>query len=92
MTNKDNAATMVKQIGWLSPVQGSATAGNAFPQLTRTLNDMSQASQFAVWLDTIAHAEVASAYLSGVEGLVSGDQTPDQVLAKVKAAAAKVKK
>jgi raffinose/stachyose/melibiose transport system substrate-binding protein len=92
MTNKDNAATMTKQMGWLSPVQGSATPANSFPQLTKALDDMSQASQFAVWLDTVAHAEVASAYLAGVEGMVSGGQQPDQVMAKVRAAAAKVKK
>jgi raffinose/stachyose/melibiose transport system substrate-binding protein len=91
-SSRDNAATMTKDIGWLSPVQGSATASNAFPQLTRTLEDMSQASQFAIWLDTVAHANVASAYLAGVEGMIGGKQQPDQVMTSVKAAAAKVKK
>ena len=91
-SSRDEAAQMTKEIGWLSPVQGSATADNSFPQLTRTLQDMSQASQFAIWLDTVAHANVASAYLAGVEGMIGGKLQPAQVMSSVKAAAAKVKK
>ena len=33
---------------------------------------MSKASQFAIWLDTVTNADVANAYLSGVEGLING--------------------
>jgi raffinose/stachyose/melibiose transport system substrate-binding protein len=92
LASKDNAETMTKDIGWLSPVQGSATAQNAFPQLIRTLDDMGQASQFAIWLDTVAHAEVASAYLAGVEGMIGGKQQPQQVVDAVKKAAEKAQK
>jgi raffinose/stachyose/melibiose transport system substrate-binding protein len=49
---------------------------------------MGQASRFAIWLDTVANADVAAAYLSGVEGLVNGDNTPEQVMDSVREAAA----
>ena len=92
MTNQQNAQQMVKQLGWLSPVQGSATESNSFPQLRQALDKINNASQFAVWLDTVTNADVANAYLSGVEGIVDGSQTPEQVLKSVQATAAKVAK
>lgn len=92
MTSRENAQKLTADLGWLSPVQGSATAANSFPQLPATLTDINQASQFAIWLDTVTNADVANAYLSGVEGLINGSATPQQVMAGVQAAAAKAKK
>ncbi|SEK93162.1 ABC transporter substrate-binding protein [Nonomuraea pusilla] len=92
LSSKENAATMTKDFSWLSPVKGSATSENAAPQLISALDDMDKAGQFAVWLDTVTHAEVASAYLSGVEGMLSGSRTPEQVMAGVRDAAAKARK
>ncbi|MET7466252.1 extracellular solute-binding protein [Nonomuraea sp. NPDC005501] len=92
MSSQENAAAMTKEIGWLSPVKGSAAAANANKQLTDALADMDKAGNFAIWLDTITHAEVASAYLSGVEGMLSGSRTPEQVMTGVREAAAKAKK
>ena len=92
LTNHENASTMTKELGWLSPVQGSATPENSFPQLIKTLEDMSQASQFAIWLDTVAHADVASAYLAGVEGMLGGKLQPEQVMQAVQKAAEKARK
>lgn len=88
-SSQENATTMTADLGWLSPVEGSATEENAFPQLTRALDDIGQASQFAVWLDTVTYAEVASAYLAGVEGMLGGNLTPEQVMQSVQDAAAK---
>jgi raffinose/stachyose/melibiose transport system substrate-binding protein len=85
---QDNAKKMVEDLGWLSPVQGSADVKGVYPQLSETLTDMNHASKFAIWLDTITNADVASAYLSGVEGLVNGDNTPEQVMDSVRKAAA----
>ncbi len=92
MTSQTNAEKLTTDLGWLSPVQGSATAANSFPQLPATLTDINQASQFAIWLDTVTNADVANAYLSGVEGLINGSVTPQDVMKGVQAAAAKAKK
>ena len=91
MTNQQNAAKMTTDLGWLSPVQGSATASNSFPQLESALGDIGKAHQFAIWLDTVTNAEVANAYLSGVEGIIDGSKTTNDVLTAVQAAAAKAK-
>jgi raffinose/stachyose/melibiose transport system substrate-binding protein len=83
---------MVSQLGWLSPVEGSADGGGTYPQLSETLTDMNEASQFAIWLDTVTAADVASAYLSGVEGLLGGKKSPAQVMDDVRKAAEKAKR
>jgi raffinose/stachyose/melibiose transport system substrate-binding protein len=92
MTNQQNAAKLTADIGWLSPVKGSATTANSFPQLEAALADISKANQFAIWLDTVTNAEVANAYLSGVEGIIDGSKTTKDVIAGVQDAAAKAKK
>ena len=92
MTNQQNAQKLTADIGWLSPVQGSATATNSFPQLQDALTDISKANQFAIWLDTVTNAEVANAYLSGVEGIIDGSKTSQDVVKDVQDAAAKAKK
>ncbi|MDP9221546.1 MAG: extracellular solute-binding protein [Actinomycetota bacterium] len=92
MTTLENAKQMTAQIGYLSPVQGSSTPDNSSTQQTEALADMSKASNFAIWLDTVTNALVANAYLSGAEGIANGTQTPQQVIASVQKAAAKVKK
>jgi raffinose/stachyose/melibiose transport system substrate-binding protein len=85
---QDNAEQMVQDLGWLSPVEGSADVEGTYPQLGETLEEIGQASRFAIWLDTVANADVASAYLSSVEGLVNGTNTPEQVMESVREAAA----
>ena len=80
MTSMDNAEKMTGRLGWLSPVKGSATAENSFPQQSVALDDISKASEYAIWLDTVTNADVANAYLSGVEGILDGSQTPQEVI------------
>lgn len=89
MTNQSNAQKMTADLGWLSPVQGSATEANTFPQLQDALTDIGKASQFAIWLDTVTNAGVADAYLSGVEGIINSAATPADVMKSVQDAAAK---
>jgi raffinose/stachyose/melibiose transport system substrate-binding protein len=93
MTTLDNAKKMTAQIGYTSPVVGSATTHNSSPQAIAALDDMSKpGSTFAIWLDTVTNADVANAYLSGAEGIANGSQSPQQVMQGVQAAAAKAKK
>jgi raffinose/stachyose/melibiose transport system substrate-binding protein len=92
MTTTDNAKKMTQQIGYPSPVQGSATAANSVPQQRRALDDMAKASTYSIWLDTVTNADVANAFLSGAEGIANGSQTPQQVVQAVQSAAEKVKK
>ncbi len=90
-TSVQNAALLTKMNGWLSPVKGSATSDNAFPQLIRVLDEINKADSMAIWLDTVTNINVANAYLNGAQALLDGTKTPDQVMADVQAGAAKAK-
>ena len=92
MTNQQNAAKLTADIGWLSPVQGSATWANPGPPRPAARPHNSNANHVAIWLDTVTNAEVANAYLSGVEGVISGSKTSEDVMTGVQEAAAKAKK
>jgi raffinose/stachyose/melibiose transport system substrate-binding protein len=90
-TNQQNAQQMVKQLSWLSPVLGSATSDNTFKQNIEALDAINKASSMAIWLDTVTHIDVATAYLNGAEALLGGTKTPQQVIADIQAAAAQAK-
>ena len=91
LTSLDNAKKMVADLGWLSPVQGSATADNTFPQNVMVVQDIAKAKGMAIWLDTVTQIDVANAYLNGVQGMLDGTKKPADVVADVQAAAAKAK-
>jgi raffinose/stachyose/melibiose transport system substrate-binding protein len=91
LTSLDNAKKMVSDLGWLSPVQGSATADNTFPQNVTVVQDIAKAKSMAIWLDTVTHIDVANAYLNGVQGMLDGSKTTAQVMADVQAGAASAK-
>ena len=91
LTSLDNAKKMVADLGWLSPVQGSATADNTFPQNVSVIEDIAKAKGMAIWLDTVTHIDVANAYLNGVQAMLDGTKTTDQVVADIQAAAVTAK-
>jgi raffinose/stachyose/melibiose transport system substrate-binding protein len=87
MTSLENAQKLTEMLGWLSPVIGSATEENTFPQNVQVIEDITSASNMAIWLDTVTHIDVANAYLNGVQGMLDGSKTAEDVLADVQAAA-----
>ncbi len=91
MTSQEKGEQIVSELGWLSPVGGTATAENSFPQQAKALKDITDADGFAIWLDTVTNAEVANAYLSGVQGILDGSRSPAEVMDGVREAAAKAK-
>jgi raffinose/stachyose/melibiose transport system substrate-binding protein len=91
LTSVDNAKKMVSDLGWLSPVQGSATADTTFPENVRVVDDIAKAKSMAIWLDTVTHIDVANAYLNGVQGMLDGSKTPAQLMDDVRAGAASAK-
>ena len=91
LTNEENGQGFTKTLGRLSSVKGTATAENATPQLIKALDAISNSSGYNIWLDTVAHIEVANAYLAGVQAQLDGSKTPERIVADVQAAAKKAK-
>ncbi len=86
VTNTDNAALLTKTTGIPSPVDNSLTEDNSTAQLRESLKDLADASSMSIWLDTVTVPDVADAWLSGIEGFISGDKSAQDVMAGVKAA------
>lgn len=86
VTSKENAETMTSEIGFPSPVTGTLNESNSTPQLQASIEDLQKASRLSIWLDTVTVPGVAEAYLSGVEGMITGGKTAQDVMASVKAA------
>ena len=91
LTNADNAKKLVTDLGWLSPVEGSAAAENTFPQNVTVIEDIAKAKGMAIWLDTVTHIDVANAYLNGVQAMLDGTKKAADVVADIQAAATKAK-
>lgn len=91
LTSKANAQKLTADLGWLSPVAGSTTAENSDDHLQKALRTIQSASSMAIWLDTVTQADVANAYLAGVQGMLDGSKTPEDVMNDVRAAAARAR-
>jgi raffinose/stachyose/melibiose transport system substrate-binding protein len=91
VTSKQNAEVLASTIGFPSPVTGSLNEQNSTPQLRASIEDLRKASRLSVWLDTVTVPGVAEAYLSGVEGMISGTKTSEDVMTAVKAASDQAK-
>ena len=91
LTNKSNAQKMTADLGWLSPVAGSTTLDNSDDHLQKALTTIQSAKSMAIWLDTVTHADVANAYLAGVQGMLDGSKSSADVMNDVRAAAARAK-
>jgi raffinose/stachyose/melibiose transport system substrate-binding protein len=91
LTNHENGQKIITEAGFLSSVNNTLTPETSTPQLQDALELIQQTPTFAIWLDTAAHAKVASAYLSGAQALVGGSKSPEQVMADVKKASEQAK-
>lgn len=89
VVSKANAEKMsTLMIGYPSSVVGTVTAANATPQSLKAADLVSQAGEFAIWLDQATRPVVSTAYLAGGEALVSGSSTPEEVMETVQQASA----
>lgn len=87
LTSQANGTKLLTQLGWLSPVQGTTAAAKTIPQQQKVADLISKAPSMAIWLDTVTPADVSQAYLAGVEGMLDGSKTPEEVMKSVQAAA-----
>ncbi|MFB4292817.1 ABC transporter substrate-binding protein [Nonomuraea sp. ATR24] len=89
VTNPDNAKTLsAPPYGQPSTVVGAVTPETSSKAVYEGIDLVNKASGLAIWLDTVTVPEVADAWLSGGEALISGGKTPEQVLDSVRQASA----
>ncbi|MEW9548262.1 ABC transporter substrate-binding protein [Nonomuraea sp. NPDC050783] len=86
-TSLENAKTLsAPPYGQPSTVVGAVTADNSSKAVYEGIQLVNKAPKLAIWLDTVTVPEVADAWLSGGEAIVSGGMTADKVLESVRQA------
>ncbi|NWL31749.1 ABC transporter substrate-binding protein [Paenarthrobacter nitroguajacolicus] len=91
-TNSQNAAKLsAPPYGQPSAVKGAVSTENSSGPVIEGIKQVNEASAAITWLDSVTVPAVADAWLAGGEALVAGTQTPDQVLASVRAASSAAK-
>lgn len=91
LTSPEMAAKMVKDTQMISTVDGAINADTAESYLVEIAETIKGASSINLWLDNATDSEVVAVYLSGIQSMVGGDMTPEDVMAEVQAKAAEVK-
>jgi raffinose/stachyose/melibiose transport system substrate-binding protein len=92
MTTPEEARKFVTACQELVQVQGAVDEKLAGPHLAKYAQMVEAAKQITPWMDTMMEATVAEAYMNGVQALLAGTMTPEQVMANVRTRQAAVKK
>jgi raffinose/stachyose/melibiose transport system substrate-binding protein len=92
MTTPEQARKFANACQELVQVRGAVDEKTAAPYLAKYAKMVEQAQQITPWMDTMMEATVAEEYMNGVQGLLGGTMTPQQVIEKVRQRQAAVKK
>jgi raffinose/stachyose/melibiose transport system substrate-binding protein len=85
VTTAENARTLSSPpYGQPSTVLGAVTPDTSSEAVYEGIDQVNEASQIVVWLDTVTVPEVADAWLAGGEAIISGSSTPEDVLESVR--------
>jgi raffinose/stachyose/melibiose transport system substrate-binding protein len=87
MTSADEAAKMVKNCSMISCVDGAINSDTANDKLIQIAETIKGASSITLWLDNAMDSEVVSVYLAGIQSMVGGNMTPEEVMAAAQKAA-----
>ncbi len=91
LTSPEIAAKMVKETSMISTVDGAINSDTATPKMVAIAETIKTASSINLWMDTAMNSEVVAVYLQGIQAMVGGAMTPEQVMAAVQAKAMEVK-
>ncbi len=81
--NRDNQQILADESGRLVVNLGVDSTG-ASPEVRFALGAVATAGGAALWLDVGLEASVAEAYLNGIQEVISGAKTPEEVVASIR--------
>ena len=91
LLSPEMGARLTRETGIISPIKGAITPESATPEQIVAFDQIMNAGDPYLWLDTALDAQVADAYMKGVQLLLDGQKTPAEVMADVQAAAKRVR-
>lgn len=91
LTSNEMAEKLVTDIGWPSAVIGAVNENNAKPFLVEGMKEIAKADGMALWLDTDINIKISDVYLPGLQEVLNGSKTPEELMKDVQEAAKKVR-
>jgi len=91
LTSKPMAEKWVMETNVISTVKGAVNSSNSTPLMVETIGQVEKASDMAIWIDTILDGRIFNPYLAGIQQLLNGEKTPEQIMQEVQEAAKQVK-
>ncbi len=91
LLSPERGAQLTSETGIISPIKGAVNEASATPEQIVAFEQIMEAGNPYIWLDTALDATVADAYMKGVQLLLDGQMTPAEVMVDVQAAAKRVR-
>ncbi len=91
MTQVEVAQEFVAKCKELVQVKGAVTDENSSWYLAKYARMVEATSEIDPWSDTLMEKSVADVHLAGIQGLLAGQKTPEQIMADVRKRQADVK-
>lgn len=73
----------VKRMGIPSAVIGAVSSENALPAVVKGVESINSASGMALWMDTDMNAKIVEVYLPGMQAVLNGDKSPEELMQEV---------
>ena len=83
LTSPEMGTEYVTRLGIPSSVVGATTEDNALATVVEGLEQINQASGMALWMDTDMDIRIVEVYLPGMQAVLGGSKTPEQVMQEV---------
>lgn len=91
MTSKVNGEKLIKDTGLASTVDGAVNANTATSHEIEAMNLIKSANNMEIWTDSALDSRVFKPYGDGVQAMLGGNMTPEQVMKNVQDAAKQLK-
>lgn len=83
VTSPEMGKEYVKRLGIPSAAVGAVSTDNALGVVVDGLNQINAASGMALWMDTDMNIKIVEVYLPGMQAVLGGTKTPEQVMQEV---------
>ena len=90
MTSKPWQERMITQLSSPASVQGIHNEENSDALTLQAVDIYSKASGFANWLDADIHSKIADVYVPGLQEVIAGSVTPEDLMSEVQEIAEEV--
>ena len=83
LTSPEMGKEYVKRLGIPSAVVGAVSSETALPIVVKGVESIGTASGMALWMDTDINAKIVEVYLPGMQAVLNGTKTPEELMQEV---------